>query len=31
MLEYLKDPWLWVVYVALVLIIEFPIVDWFQF
>lgn len=29
MLEYIKDPWLWVVYVVLVLIIEFPIVDWF--
>jgi hypothetical protein len=31
MLEYLKDPWLWIVCTIVILIIENPIVDWMKF
>lgn len=31
MLEYIKDPWLWVICFIVVIIIQNPIVDWMKF
>lgn len=31
MLEYIKEPWLWIVCLIVVIIIQNPIVEWMKF